>query len=202
MARRRARRGRPREGDAGVRRRPTRDRRMDGRRGIAALGDPRRGAADRDDRAASSRRGGRIAAGTRAIERRGAGYGGRRRFVGLGPQRRRSRTAVLSEVRSAVRTLAATVPAGEAALRLPRPARPTYDRDMDEIVLVLGGGGARGLAHIGVLRALQEAGLRVRAIAGCSMGGIVGAFHAAGYTPDEMEEVGRASCRERVCQYV
>src|SRR6056297_1858262 len=189
MARRRARRGRPREGDAGVRRRPTRDGHMDGRRGIAALGDPRRGAADRDDRAASSRRG-------------GAGYGGRRRFVGLGPQRRRSRTAVLSEVRSAVRTLAATVPAGEAALRLPRSARPTYDRGMDEIVLVLGGGGARGLAHIGVLRALQEAGLRVRAIAGCSMGGIVGAFHAAGYTPDEMEEVGRASCRERVCQYV
>jgi len=62
---------------------------------------------------------------------------------------------------------------------------------MDEIVLVLGGGGARGLAHIGVLRALQEAGLHVRAIAGCSMGGIVGAFHAAGYTPDEMEEVAR-----------
>jgi len=62
---------------------------------------------------------------------------------------------------------------------------------MDEIVLVLGGGGARGLAHIGVLRALQEAGLRVRAIAGCSMGGIVGAFHAAGYTPDEMEQVAR-----------
>lgn len=62
---------------------------------------------------------------------------------------------------------------------------------MDEIVLVLGGGGARGLAHIGVLRALHEAGLRVRAIAGCSMGGIVGAFHAAGHSPDEMEAVAR-----------
>ncbi len=62
---------------------------------------------------------------------------------------------------------------------------------MDEIVLVLGGGGARGLAHIGVLRALEEADLRVRAIAGCSMGAIVGAFYAAGFTPDEMEEVAR-----------
>ncbi|MEX2502277.1 MAG: patatin-like phospholipase family protein [Trueperaceae bacterium] len=60
---------------------------------------------------------------------------------------------------------------------------------MDEIVLVLGGGGARGLAHIGVIRAIEEAGLRVRAVAGCSMGGIVGAFLAAGHDAEAIEAV-------------
>jgi len=62
---------------------------------------------------------------------------------------------------------------------------------MHDIVLVLGGGGARGLAHIGALRAIQERGLRVRALAGCSMGGIVGAFVAAGFDADAIEEIAR-----------
>ena len=62
---------------------------------------------------------------------------------------------------------------------------------MDEIILVLGGGGARGMAHVGVIRALAEADVRVHAVAGCSMGGIVGAFLAAGYDADGMEEVAR-----------
>lgn len=62
---------------------------------------------------------------------------------------------------------------------------------MDEIVLVLGGGGARGLAHVGVIRALEEAQLRVRAVAACSMGGVVGAFLAAGADADAMEKVAR-----------
>jgi NTE family protein len=50
-----------------------------------------------------------------------------------------------------------------------------------EIGLVLGGGGARGFAHIGVLKSLEKRGIRPVAIAGCSMGGIVGALIAAGY---------------------
>ena len=58
-----------------------------------------------------------------------------------------------------------------------------------DIGLVLGGGGARGFAHIGVLRALDEHGIRPVAIAGCSMGGIVGALYAAGYTPVEIEHM-------------
>lgn len=62
---------------------------------------------------------------------------------------------------------------------------------MDEIVLVLGGGGARGLAHVGVIRALEEADIRVRGIAACSMGGIVGAFLASGVGAEEMEKVAR-----------
>jgi len=50
-----------------------------------------------------------------------------------------------------------------------------------KIGLVLGGGGARGFAHIGVLKALEKHGLEPVAIAGCSMGGIIGALIAAGY---------------------
>ena len=46
--------------------------------------------------------------------------------------------------------------------------------------LALGGGGARGLASIGVLRVFEEAGLEISAIAGTSMGGLVGAFYGAG----------------------
>ncbi|MCB1647691.1 MAG: patatin-like phospholipase family protein, partial [Pseudomonadales bacterium] len=57
------------------------------------------------------------------------------------------------------------------------------------IGLVLSGGGARGLAHIGVLRALEEQGVRVHAIAGTSMGAIVGALYASGRSPDELEEI-------------
>lgn len=48
------------------------------------------------------------------------------------------------------------------------------------LVLALGAGGARGLAHIGVLEVLAEQGLPVRAIAGCSIGAEVGAFYARG----------------------
>lgn len=55
-----------------------------------------------------------------------------------------------------------------------------------DITLALGGGGSRGAAHIGVLRVLERNGLRVRAIAGTSIGSVVGAFYAFGYSPDEI----------------
>lgn len=55
-----------------------------------------------------------------------------------------------------------------------------------DIGLVLGGGGARGYAHIGVLRALLEHDCQPVAITGCSMGGLIGAFFAAGFQPDDM----------------
>ena len=55
-----------------------------------------------------------------------------------------------------------------------------------DISVALGGGGARGLAHIGVLYALERAGFRIRAIAGTSMGGIIGALYASGYSPPEL----------------
>jgi NTE family protein len=60
-----------------------------------------------------------------------------------------------------------------------------------DITVALGGGGARGLAHIGVLQVLEREGFIIRAIAGTSMGGVIAAMYAAGYSPDEM--VGTAS---------
>jgi NTE family protein len=57
------------------------------------------------------------------------------------------------------------------------------------ISLALGGGGIRGLAHIGVLRTLEQYGFKIKAIAGTSAGGLVGALYAAGKTPAEMQEV-------------
>ncbi len=58
-----------------------------------------------------------------------------------------------------------------------------------KIGLVLGSGGARGYAHIGVLRALEARGFEVAAIAGCSIGGIIGALHAAGYSSQRIHEM-------------
>ena len=56
-----------------------------------------------------------------------------------------------------------------------------------DITLALGGGGARGNAHIGVIRRLEKEGFRIRAVAGTSMGGVVAAVYAAGYSPNEIE---------------
>ena len=58
-----------------------------------------------------------------------------------------------------------------------------------DISLALGAGGAKGISHIGVLRQLEKHGFRVRAIAGTSFGGVVGALYAAGYPMDELEEI-------------
>ena len=57
--------------------------------------------------------------------------------------------------------------------------------------LALGGGGARGLCHIGVMRALGELGVHPDVVAGTSMGGLVGAFIAAGYEAAALEEIAR-----------
>jgi len=56
---------------------------------------------------------------------------------------------------------------------------------MTEIALALGGGGIKGLAHIGVIRCLELQGYNIRTIAGTSAGGLVGAMYAAGYKPSE-----------------
>ncbi len=53
--------------------------------------------------------------------------------------------------------------------------------------LVLGGGGARGAANIGVLKVLEREHIPIDAIAGTSIGAIVGGLYAAGYSPDEIE---------------
>jgi len=55
-----------------------------------------------------------------------------------------------------------------------------------EIGVVLGGGGALGFAHIGALKALEEVGIKSTCISGASMGAVIGALYAYGYTPDEI----------------
>ena len=61
---------------------------------------------------------------------------------------------------------------------------PTQTRP--KIGLVLSGGGAKGAAHIGVLKYIEEAGIPIDYIAGTSMGSIVGGMYALGYTSDEI----------------
>jgi NTE family protein len=58
-----------------------------------------------------------------------------------------------------------------------------------DISLALGGGGAKGNAHIGVLRRLEKEGYKIRSIAGTSFGGLVGVLYAAGYSPKEIHAI-------------
>jgi NTE family protein len=57
----------------------------------------------------------------------------------------------------------------------------------ERIGLVLGGGGARGAAHIGVLKVLEREHIPIHAIAGTSIGAVIGGLYAAGYSPEEIE---------------
>ena len=58
-----------------------------------------------------------------------------------------------------------------------------------KVGLVLSGGGAKGMTHIGIIRALEENGIPIDYIAGTSMGAIIGSLYAMGYSPDDMEKL-------------
>lgn len=58
-----------------------------------------------------------------------------------------------------------------------------------KIGVVLSGGAARGLAHVGVLKALEEKGIKPDIVSGVSAGSIVGVFYCSGYSPKEMENI-------------
>jgi NTE family protein len=64
-----------------------------------------------------------------------------------------------------------------------------YDKNRPKVGLALSGGGARGLAHIGVLRALEEKQIPIDYIAGTSMGSIIGGLYATGMNTDDLEWV-------------
>lgn len=68
--------------------------------------------------------------------------------------------------------------AGPAVANVPRP----------KVALVLSGGGARGFAHVGVLKALEAARVPVDMVVGTSMGAIIGGLYASGMTPDALEQ--------------
>jgi len=69
----------------------------------------------------------------------------------------------------------------------PLAAQP--DDGRIKVGLVLSGGGARGGAHVGVLRALEELNVPIDYIAGTSMGAIIGGFYAAGFSAAEIEQI-------------
>ncbi len=59
------------------------------------------------------------------------------------------------------------------------------------IGITLSGGGAKGLAHVGILKAIDSAGLKIDYVTGTSMGSIIGALYASGYSGDSIEKIGR-----------
>ena len=69
------------------------------------------------------------------------------------------------------------------------PAATDSVADSQSVGLVLSGGGAKGIAHIGVIQALEDNNIPIDYITGTSMGAIVGGLYACGFTPDEMLDV-------------
>ena len=87
-----------------------------------------------------------------------------------------------------------SLPARQLAKVIPDPlVRQTNSgsspRRQLRVGLALAGGGTRGCAHIGVLRALEKAGLKIDCIAGTSMGAIVGGLYASGVSIDDIEQL-------------
>lgn len=64
-----------------------------------------------------------------------------------------------------------------------------FAQEDKRVGLVLSGGTARGLAHIGVLKVLEEEKVPVEYVTGTSMGSIIGGLYSIGYTPDEIEKI-------------
>jgi NTE family protein len=93
-----------------------------------------------------------------------------------------------SHLGGAILAIAVTLGATPVAGQCDRPAPSAVDAGSDRprVGLVLGGGGARGIAHVGVLRVLEELRVPVDLVVGTSMGAIVGSLYAAGLSPDSM----------------
>ncbi len=86
--------------------------------------------------------------------------------------------------RPAILAVLAALLAGPLAAQSSCPAGPT--------TLVLSGGGAKGLAHVGVIKALERAGIHPDRIVGTSMGAVVGALYASGYDGAGLDSIARA----------
>lgn len=86
-------------------------------------------------------------------------------------------------------TAAVLFPAALSAQEFSRPPRASAPAGRPKIGLVLSGGGARGVAHVGVLKALEKLRIPIDCIAGTSMGSIVGGLYASGMSPEQIEAV-------------
>lgn len=65
----------------------------------------------------------------------------------------------------------------------------SFSSRAQKVALVLSGGGAKGIAHAGVLKALEEHNVPIDCIVGTSMGSVVGGFYAAGYSPEQIKDL-------------
>ena len=79
--------------------------------------------------------------------------------------------------------------ADAAAMALIKKKMAGIRKHRPTVALVLSGGGAKGAAHIGVIRVLESYGIPVDMVLGTSMGGLVGGLYALGYTPDQMDSI-------------
>ena len=69
-----------------------------------------------------------------------------------------------------------------------------------KVGLVLSGGGAKGFAHVGVIKVLEEAGVRVDYIAGTSMGAVIGGLYASGYSANQLDSIIKNTDFTRIVQ--
>lgn len=79
-------------------------------------------------------------------------------------------------------------------------AQDSNERKETKVGLVLSGGGAKGLAHIGALKVIEEAGVKIDYIGGTSMGAIIGALYASGYSAAELDSIFRSTNFSRLIQ--
>ena len=69
------------------------------------------------------------------------------------------------------------------------PATPELVIKVPTVALVLGGGGAKGFAHVGVIKALEENGIKPTLVVGTSVGSLIGSLYASGYMPAQLEQL-------------
>lgn len=74
----------------------------------------------------------------------------------------------------------------------------SQEKERVKVGLVLSGGGAKGLAHIGVLKAIEEAGVKIDYIGGTSMGAIVGGLYASGFNAAQIDSIFKVSDFDRL----
>src|SRR5690606_4839321 len=85
-----------------------------------------------------------------------------------------------------------------AAVDIAEEAEGTPTEESPETVLVLGGGGMKGIAHVGAVKALEEAGIRPDAVIGTSIGGLVATLIAGGLGWRELMEIVRKLRKEDI----
>ncbi len=92
------------------------------------------------------------------------------------------RTSLLATLGVTISACSSIPPSAPIAQTQPVPEAPT-------VALVLGGGGAKGFAHVGVIKALEESGITPTLVVGTSVGSLVGSLYASGYTPQQLEQL-------------